>query len=80
VQKISKQAANERPYPDDTSHCYVIDTVDVVGHRHNLDAVLVQVVDGLQFHIEEVAHLAVRIDGVADAVKPEIKKRLLYTF
>ena len=74
VQKTSKQVANERPYLVDASHLYVIDTVDAVGHRHNPGAVLVQIVDGLQFHIREFAHLAVRIGGIADAVKPEIKK------
>jgi hypothetical protein len=79
VQKISKQAANKRPYPEDAFHLYVIDKVYLVCHRYNPCAVLVQVVDGPQFRIEGVAHLAVRIGGVADAVKPEIKKRLLYT-
>jgi hypothetical protein len=73
VQKTSKQAADERPHPEDAAHLHAIDTVDIIGHRHNPGAVLAQVVDGLQFHIEEVTHLAVRVVGVADAVKLEKK-------
>ena len=64
----------------DAAQLHVIDAVDDVGHQHNLDAGLVQVVDGLPFHIKEVAYLAVRVGCVADAVKLEKKRRLLYTF
>jgi hypothetical protein len=59
---------------NDAAHLLVVDTVDDSGHRHNLDVGLVQVIDGLQLHIEEVAHLAVRVGGVADAVNLEITK------
>ena len=57
---------------DDAAHLLVVDAVDDGGDGHDFHAGLVQVVDGLQLHVKQVAHLAVRVGGVADAVELEI--------
>ena len=57
---------------DDAPHLLVVDPVDDGGHRHDLHAGLVQIVDGLQLHVEEVAHFAVRVSRVADAVELQV--------
>ena len=57
---------------DDASDLLVVDAVDDGDDRNDLDAGLVQVLDGLQLHVEQVADLAVRVGGVADAVELQI--------
>ena len=57
---------------DDAAHLLVVDAVDDGGDGHDLDAGFVQIVDGLQLDVEEVADLAVRVGGVADAVELEV--------
>ena len=57
---------------DDVPHLLVVDPVDDRRHRHNLHAGFVQVVNRLQLHIKQVAHLAVRVGRVANAVELKI--------
>ena len=57
---------------DDAAHLLVVDAVDDGGDGHDLNAGFVQVVDGLQLYVEQVADLAVRVGSVADAVELEI--------
>ncbi len=57
---------------DDAAHLLVVDAVDDGGYGNDVDAGLVQVVDGLELHVERVADLAVRVGGVADAVELQI--------
>src|SRR5271165_5152528 len=57
---------------NDSSYLLVVDAVDDRHHRDNLNARPVQVVDGLQLYVEQVADLAVRIRGVSDAVELQI--------
>ena len=57
---------------DDAAHLLVVDAVHDGGHRHDVHARLVQVVDGLQLHVERIAHLAVRVGCIADAVELQI--------
>ena len=57
---------------DDAAHLLVVDAVDDGGDGNDLDAGFVQVVDGLQLDVEQVADLAVRVGGVADAVELEV--------
>ena len=57
---------------DDAANLLVVDAVDDGGDGNDVDASLVQVVDGLELHVERVADLAVRVGGVADAVELQI--------
>ncbi len=57
---------------DDAANLLVVDAVDDGGDGNDVDAGLVQVVDGLELHVERVADLAVRVGGVADAVELEV--------
>ena len=57
---------------DDAAHLLVVDAVDDGGDGDDVDAGFVQVVDGLQLYVEQVADLAVRVGGVADAVELEV--------
>ncbi len=57
---------------NDAADLFVINTIDDGGNRDNLHAGFVQIVDGLQLYVEEVAHLAMRVGCVADAVKLKI--------
>ena len=57
---------------DDVANLLVVDAVDDRRHGNDVDAGFVQVVDGLELHIKEVADLAVRVGGVADAVELEV--------
>ena len=50
----------------------VVDAVDDGGDGNDFDAGFVEVVDGLELDVEEVADLAVGVGGVADAVELEI--------
>ncbi len=57
---------------DDAAHLLVVDAVDDGGDGNDFNAGFVQVVDGLELYVKEVADLAVRVGGVADAVELEI--------
>ena len=57
---------------NDASHLLVVQVVDDGDDRHDLDAGLVQVLDGLQLHVEQVADQAMRVGGVADAVELQV--------
>ena len=58
---------------DDAADLLVVDVVDDGDDRHDLDAGLVQVLDRLQLHVEQVADQAVRVGRVADAVELQIR-------
>ena len=57
---------------NDAPDLLVVNAVDDGDHRHDLDSGLVEVIDRLQLHVEQVAHLAVRVGGIADSVKLQI--------
>ena len=57
---------------DDAADLLVVDAVDDGDDGDDVDAGLVQVLDGLQLHVEQVADLAVRVGGVADAVELQV--------
>ena len=57
---------------DDAADLLVVDAVDDGGDGNDFNAGFVQVVDGLELHVEEVADLAVRVGRVADAVELEV--------
>ena len=57
---------------DDASDLLVVEVVDDGDDRHDLDAGLVQVLDRLQLHVEQIADQAVRVGGIADAVELQI--------
>ncbi len=57
---------------DDVADLLVIDAVDDGGDGDDVHAGFVQVMDGLQFDVERVADLAVRVGGVADAIELEV--------
>ncbi len=57
---------------DDPSHLLIIDAVDDGDDRNDIDAVRVQILDRAQLHVEQVAHLAMLIGGVADAIELQI--------
>ena len=57
---------------DDASDLLVVQVVDDGDDRHDVDAGLVQVLDGLQLHVEQVADQAMRVGGVADAVELQV--------
>ena len=57
---------------DDAANLLVVDAVDDRGYRNNLDAGVMQVVDGFELYVEEIADLTVRIRGIPDAIELEI--------
>jgi len=57
---------------DDTADLLVVDAVDDRRYGNDVDAGLVQVVDGLELHVERIADLAVRVGGVADTVELQV--------
>ena len=57
---------------NDASDLLVVQVVDDGHDRHDLDAGLVQVLDRLQLHVEQIADQAVRVGSVADAVELQI--------
>src|SRR4029077_12572519 len=56
----------------DAADLLVVDAVDDCRYGDDVDAGLVQVVDGLELHVERIADLAVRVGGVADAVELQV--------
>ena len=57
---------------DDAADLLVVDAVDDGGDGNDFNAGFVQIVDGLELDVEEVADFAVRVGGVADAVELEV--------
>ena len=57
---------------DDAADLLVVDAVDDRDDRHDVDAGAVQVLDRAQLDVEQVADAAVRVGGVADAVKLQV--------
>ena len=57
---------------DDAANLLVVDAVDDCRYGNDVDAGFVQIVDGLEFYVEQVADLAVTVGSVADAVELEV--------
>ena len=57
---------------NDAAHLLVVDAVDDGGHRNDIDAVAVEILDGPQLHVEQIAHQPVRVSGIADAVELQV--------
>ena len=58
---------------NDRAHLLVVHAVDDRDHRNNVDAVRVQIFNGLQLHVEEVADRAMGIRRIADAVELQVR-------
>src|SRR6266566_4966822 len=56
----------------DAANLLVVNAVDDGGDGNDVDAGLVEIVDGLELHVERVADLAVRVGRVADAVELQV--------
>ena len=56
----------------DAAHLLVVDAVDDGDYRDDVHAVGIQVLDGAQFHVEKVAHFAMFVGRVADAVELQV--------
>src|SRR4029077_19462420 len=57
---------------DDASDLLVVDAVHNRDYRNNLNSGLVEVLDRLQLHIEQISNFAVCVSGVADAIELQI--------
>src|SRR5205085_7374976 len=57
---------------NDAPDLLVVDAVQNGRDRNNIDAGFMQVLDGLQLDVEQVADLAVGVGGIADAVKLQV--------
>ena len=57
---------------DDVADLLVVDAVDDGGDGDDFNAGFMQVIDGLEFDVEQVADLAVTVGGVADAVELKV--------
>ena len=58
--------------PDDAAHLVVVDGLHDRDDQAHVDARRVQVLDGAQLHVEQVADLAVRVRLLADAVELQV--------
>src|SRR5690348_6945183 len=58
---------------NDASDLLVVDAVNDGHDRNDFDSGAMQIIDGLEFYVEEVADFAVRIGCVADAVELQIR-------
>ena len=58
---------------DDPAHLLVVDAVDDRDDRDDVDAGAPEVLDRAQLHVKQVADPAVRVGGVADAVKLQVR-------
>ena len=56
----------------DRSHLIVVHVVDDGRNQHDIDARFVHVLNRAQFHVEEVAHLAMAVRVIANAVELQI--------
>src|SRR5438477_6601024 len=59
---------------DDAPHLLIIDAVHDSSYRNDIYAGLMQVMDGAQLHVKQIANLAVGIGCVADSVKLQVSK------
>src|SRR5437870_7493160 len=59
---------------NDAPHLLIIDAVHDSGDWDDIYAGLMQVMDGAQLHVKQIANLAVGIGRVADAVKLQVSK------
>ena len=57
----------------DRAYLIVVHVVDDGGDQHDFDAGFVHVLDGAQLHVEQVAHLAVAVRVVTDAVELQVR-------
>src|SRR5205085_414876 len=57
---------------NDTANLLVVDAVDDRRNWNDLHAGVMQVVNGLELYVEQIADFAVRIRGVSDAIELEI--------
>ena len=57
---------------DDASDLFVVDAVDDGHDGNDFAAGVVEVFDGFQLHVEQVADGAMRVGGVADAVELQV--------
>src|SRR5262249_42443221 len=57
---------------DDASDLFVVDAIDNGDDGNDFNAGFVQVLDGLQLDVEEIADGAVRVGGVANAVELQV--------
>src|SRR5205085_5010533 len=57
---------------DDAAYLLIVDSVHDGGNRNNLHSSVVQVVDGAQLYIKQIANLAMGIGGIADSVKLQV--------
>src|SRR5258708_38483173 len=58
---------------DDASDLFVVDAVDNLDYRDDFYPGAMQVVDGFQLHVEQIADFAVRVGSVANAVELQIR-------
>src|SRR5207302_9518298 len=54
---------------DDAAHLFIVDAVHDGGNRNNLHSCFVQVVDGAQLYIKQIADLTMGIGGITNSVK-----------
>ncbi len=57
---------------NDAAHLLIVDAVDDGGDGDDFNAGFMQVVDGLELYVKQVADLAVRVGSVADAVELKV--------
>ena len=57
---------------DHATDLLIVHAVDDCDYGHDVDSGVVKVFDRAQLHVEEVAHAAVRVGGVPDAVELQI--------
>src|SRR6476469_4353009 len=57
---------------DDAADLLIVDAVDDGGDGYDVHTVFMQVVDGAQLYVKQVADLAMRVGRVADTVKLEV--------
>ncbi len=58
---------------DHAADLLVVEAVDDGDDRHDVHARGMEVLDGAQFDVEQVAHASMRVGGVADAVELQIR-------
>src|SRR2546423_6413693 len=57
---------------DDAAHLFIVDAVHDGGNGNNLHSCIVQVADGAQLYIKQIANLAMRVSGISDSVKLQV--------
>ncbi len=51
---------------NNAAHLLIVDAVDDGGNRNDIDTIFMQVVNGAQLHVKQIADLAMRVGSVAD--------------